>query len=192
MKKNQRPSDTMVHRLLLVDMDGVLCDYNGRLFAKGLLRPNQLIEEKWNDCALSPQLKKRIRAAVDRKGFFARLKPIQNAIDSVEELLALNWNVFVCSKPPRNRFGWSEKWEWIQRFCPSLGRRIILTTSKAAVRGDVFIDDSLPSLQEWSGGQKILLQTNQYLRYNNVPSDVLHFTAWPDLIDYLQSHASNK
>ena len=169
-------------------MDGVLCAYNERLFESGLLRPDQLTHETWKDCALPSELKEKIRRTVYSQGFFADLKPIPGAVESVGELLVLGWNVYVCSRPPKSRFAWSEKFEWIQRYCPILRERIILTTCKAEVKGEAFVDDSLLSLREWPGGRKLLLQTNPFLRYSAIPNDVLHFTTWSDLTEYFKSH----
>lgn len=174
-------------RLLLVDMDGVLCDYNEKLVNSGLVRPDQLTHERWKDCALSPEQVETIQRMVYSRGFFEDLKPIHGALESLEKLLTLGWNVYVCSRPPNSQYAWSEKHNWIQRYSPFLSKRIILTTCKALVRGDAFIDDSLQSLQEWSSGLKILLQTNPDLNYRSIPNDVLHFTNWADLLQHLQS-----
>jgi 5'(3')-deoxyribonucleotidase len=169
-------------------MDGVLCGYNEKLVESGLVQPNQLTQERWKNCGLPPEQVETISRLVSSQGFFESLKPIDGAIQSIEELLALGCDVNVCSRPPKYSHAWSEKYEWIQRHCPVLSERIILTTRKAVVKGDAFIDDSLQELQKWPRGRKILLQTNPVLRYDTIPTDVLHFTKWSDLLRHLRTH----
>jgi len=43
---------------ILVDMDGVLADYNGRLFELNLIKPEEFIFETWRKCAISQTRKK--------------------------------------------------------------------------------------------------------------------------------------
>ena len=175
-----------MQRLLLVDMDGVLCAYNEKLIDAGVVRPEQLTSERWKDSELSPEHKEKIRNMISSPGFFADLKPIEGAISSLQALLISDWNVYLCSRPPKSRYAWNEKYEWVLRHCPFLSERLILTTSKSVIRGDVFIDDSLQALKEWCGQQKILLQTNPMLRYECIPNGVSHFTSWPRLLRHLQ------
>src|SRR4051794_18744709 len=101
--------------LLLIDMDGVLCAYNERLIEMGLLKPEQLTRDRWADCPLSVEQKAEIRRAVYTPGFFLSLSVKTGASDAITELVGTGWNVYACSRPPSNHFGWGEKYLWIQR-----------------------------------------------------------------------------
>ncbi len=178
---------TPLSRVLLVDMDGVLCAYNEKLIAAGLVRPEELTHERWEDCGFSPQREEAIRKLVYSDGFFESLDPIPASPESLEALLSSGWDVYVCSRPPMNPRAWGGKYLWIQRHCPFLSGRVILTSCKALVKGHAFIDDSLQSLMEWQNGTKILLQTNRHLAYDRIPKDILHFRGWSELLHHLNN-----
>lgn len=77
-------------------------------------------------------------------GFFTSLRPIEGAIQSVEELRQLH-DVYVLTAPStRNAHSYTEKRLWIERyFGYAFTKRLILSPDKGLLRGDYLIDDHM-------------------------------------------------
>lgn len=104
-------------------MDGVLCDYYNAHKAELLANPKQPFpQSKW--------------------GFFLKLKPIKDAIESYK-LLNEHFDVCILTRPSdRNINCYSEKAQWI---LDNLGQealeKAIFSGDKSRVYGDYLIDD---------------------------------------------------
>ena len=141
--------------LVLVDMDGVLADFEGHLMEEWHRRhPNtfNLPREERTSFYLSRQFPKEHRGKLFEimytPQFFASLPPIPGGKEAINDMKELGWEVFLCSSPLlENRTGASEKFAWAEQH---LGRdwrgRLILTSDKTLVHGDILIDDR-PDIQ---------------------------------------------
>ena len=135
---------------VLVDMDGVLADFEGYLIQRWeQLYPDsyKIRPEERKHFYISRQLPKEWRPKLYQimyaREFFASLPPIPGGKEALNEMRALGWQVHICSSPLiENRTGASEKFAWVEEH---LGRDwvgdLILTSDKTLVRGDVLIDD---------------------------------------------------
>jgi 5'-nucleotidase len=108
---------------IFVDQDGPLADF----------------ERSARELGLEPKDAKML------KGFYRTLKPVDGALDALQELHSLpGVQVFVATKiPDRNPMAACEKIEWLHELAPYLDERIIITPNKGCLGkvGDIIIDD---------------------------------------------------
>lgn len=109
--------------ILFIDMDGVVCDFDGRIGA--------MIS------AGIPEA-----TAIASKGLFASLEPISGALESIHDLEDKYEIYFLSTAPWSNVYAWTEKREWIgKHFDKRFKRKLILSSNKGLLRGDYLIDD---------------------------------------------------
>jgi len=137
-------------RIILVDQDGVLADYQGKLLE--ILKrehphkqwlPLTALTEHDIEKNYPPEYADILEEIVLRKGFYLSLEPIAGGKEALEHLLALGHDVRICTAPKREHtFCVPEKLAWIDRY---LGRkwteRTIITRDKTLIHGDILIDD---------------------------------------------------
>lgn len=136
--------------LVLVDMDGVLADFEGRLMEEWHRRhPNtfNLPREERTSFYLSRQFPKEHRGKLFEimytPQFFASLPPFPGGKQAINDMKELGWEVFLCSSPLiGNPTGASEKFAWVEEHLGKEWRgRLILASDKTLVHGDILIDD---------------------------------------------------
>ena len=77
------------------------------------------------------------------KGFFENLKPIENAIESVQQLRKI-FDVYILTAPSTmNPLCYTEKRIWIEKhFGYEFTNKLIISPNKGLLKGDVLIDDN--------------------------------------------------
>lgn len=137
-------------RIILVDQDGVLADYQGKLLdiwrrehPEKIWVPVEELHEHDTERNYPAAYGDLLEAITLRRGFFRSLKPIAGGKEALETLLAMGHDVRICTAPKREHaYCVPEKFAWIEEH---LGKkwtdRIILTRDKTLVRGDILIDD---------------------------------------------------
>lgn len=75
--------------------------------------------------------------------FFYDLEPIDGAVDAINKMREIGWNVFFCSHPEHtSEYCHNDKNRWVRKyFGDDAAKNLILTQDKTLVRGDVLIDD---------------------------------------------------
>lgn len=145
----------MKTKVLLIDMDGVICQYDKRLLELAHTRYGLPLHFP-EDVPLfdtheifEGDIAKEVEQLALEEGFFTSLEPMPGAIVALREIVdaskEFGFEVFFCTtakrfyKNPRCLF---EKGEWIQKH---LGReytdKLIFTRDKTLVYGTLLIDD---------------------------------------------------
>ncbi len=137
-------------KLILVDMDGVLCDFEQAFLEmwrtsfpeKPFIRVSDRLTPYLSD-QYPPEEYDNIYTMWQRPRFFANLPEIPGGIAAVKEMDSMGWDVRICTSPMRRYEHCApEKFEWIEKhFGSDWIEKIIMTRDKTMVRGDVLIDD---------------------------------------------------
>ena len=136
---------------LLIDMDGVIADFEGEFLRQWKLNHPQKefipLEDRRGFYVREQYPEKYtefVQEIYHNPGFYQNLPPIPGAFDALKEIRNSLNNVFLCTSPmlPKYENCVLEKYHWV---FDNLGddwvNNIILTKDKTIVRGDVLIDD---------------------------------------------------
>ena len=141
---------------VFIDMDNVLVDFQSGL--------DQVSEE----------VKAEYAGRLDEiPGLFAKMKPMEGAIETVHELQKY-YDLFILSTAPwKNPSAWSDKVEWVTKYLDDVfHKKLIITHRKDLCQGDYLIDDrGKNGTSEFSG---------EWIEFG---SEV--FPNWNDVLDYL-------
>lgn len=139
---------------VLVDVDGVLADFEGGFLKKYRARyPNDpyiSLEDRkgfWVSSQygqLRSDLSEKAMTIWESKNFFMDLEPLPGGVEAVKEMATMNnTDVFICTSPikqythcPYEKYAWVEK-----HFGPDFLDKVILTRDKTLIAGDFLIDD---------------------------------------------------
>uniref|UniRef100_A0A9L0KIV8 5',3'-nucleotidase, mitochondrial n=1 Tax=Equus asinus TaxID=9793 RepID=A0A9L0KIV8_EQUAS len=139
---------------VLVDMDGVLADFEGGFLRKYRARfPDQpfialedrrgfWVSEQYG--RLQPGLSEKAISIWESENFFFDLEPLPGAVEAVKQMANLeNTDVFICTSPIRMyKYCPYEKYAWVEKhFGPDFLEQIVLTRDKTVVSADLLIDD---------------------------------------------------
>jgi 5'-nucleotidase len=128
------------------------------------------------------------------EGFFLNLPPMKGAIEAVKEMAAKGYRVFFCTSPVLTSHHCAgDKFEWVRKhFGQEWVQRIIITSDKTAVRGDVLIDDKPKitgtNLPTW----RHLMFDAPYNMSETPPMRMNDWTQWEKAITALLSGAADK
>ncbi len=137
--------------LILIDQDGVLADFDEgfrRAWRECHVDHPPVAREQRRSFRVLDDYPAERRADVEalyaRSGFFGGLDPIDGAIDAVREMLAIGFDVRICTAPiDEYQHCVVEKYQWVEHHLGrAFTRRMILTKDKTLVAGDWLIDDN--------------------------------------------------
>lgn len=178
---------------VLVDMDGVIADW-GRAYGESLDTfgadaadiPRHADQRSFNLNEGRTDRERAIIAAVMiEPGFYARLDPIDGAKQALNQMVEDGHDVRIVTSPwVSNPTCASDKLNWIVRYYGShWGSRVVITTDKTLVQGDILIDDK----PEVTG---VAVPTWEHVLfdqpYNRDVSDrrrLVDWGGWRDLLD---------
>ncbi|XP_066221171.1 5'(3')-deoxyribonucleotidase, mitochondrial isoform X3 [Saccopteryx leptura] len=147
---------------VLVDMDGVLADFEGGFLRKFRARfPDQpfialedrrgfWLSEQYG--RLQPGLSEKANSILESENFFFDLEPLPGAVEAVKQMANLeNTDVFICTSPIRMyKYCPYEKYAWVEKhFGPDFLEQVVLTRDKTVVSADLLIDDRLDITGKW-------------------------------------------
>uniref|UniRef100_A0A8C3J280 5', 3'-nucleotidase, cytosolic n=1 Tax=Calidris pygmaea TaxID=425635 RepID=A0A8C3J280_9CHAR len=146
---------------VLVDMDGVLADFEGAVLRGFVARfpeePRVELAERRGFsvreqyCSLREDLGDKVASVYESPGFFLELDPIPGALEAMQEMVriplpltyALSLDFFICTSPLKKyEHCIVEKYKWVEKHLgPKFVERIILTRDKTVVSADLLFDD---------------------------------------------------
>ena len=183
-----------VRPVVLVDMDGVLADFERAFYKHWAARyperrlpapedrqHSQIIDdlpEPWHRDA---------RLITHAPGFFRDLPALSGALDGVRGLSAL-YDTWICSTPLREgSSSLSEKLEWVEHHLGAeWTERLILTRAKYMIDGDILIDDT-PHLEglERARWQLVVFDAPANLSVTSFPH--MNWKNWREVIPAILS-----
>lgn len=137
-------------KLILVDQDGVLADFEGRFEQLWQERyPGEFFVTReqrrgWTlDMQYPEHLQGKIWDIFHEPGYFRALKPMPGAIEAMHAMVELGFDVHICTAPMKKHLTCAqEKIEWIaEHLGPAWVERTIIARDKTRVHGDILIDD---------------------------------------------------
>lgn len=135
---------------ILIDMDGVLSDFDGEFLKRWQDRyPNKFFVpmDKRNifyvKDSYPEELKPLVTEILLEKNFFRDMMPVEGGREALTEMESIGLEVFICTSPLSHYKNCVlEKYEWVEN---NLGKkwveRIILTKDKTIIKGNILIDD---------------------------------------------------
>jgi 5'-nucleotidase len=141
---------TVERPTVLVDMDGVLADFDGKM--NELMRehmPHITPVERQNFYYAQdyPEHEAQLSELSLQEGFFSSLSVVEGAIEGWNRILEAGYNPRICSSPIRaNPYCTQEKLGWVeQELVPRFGKLVldqaVITRDKHEVPGIALIDD---------------------------------------------------
>ncbi|MCP3924711.1 MAG: hypothetical protein GY714_19215 [Desulfobacterales bacterium] len=147
----------MKSKIIYIDMDDVLCDYQSGYKYYKLKYPD-------------------IKFPQSIKGFFNDLAPVKNGVATVNKMISSEkYNPYILTAPStRNPHSYMEKRIWIEsHFDYNFTKKLIICPNKGLLKGDILIDDIVagkgqesfegdlihfgsPEFPDWSSVSKIL------------------------------------
>lgn len=145
--------------IVYIDLDGVVVDLIGQL-----------------DLELS-QLTNTLESPTDwidqSETIFLEAKPIAHALESIAEL-EKHYDVFILSTAPWNNIlSWSQKRIWVEKFLPTMKKKLILTHRKDLLIGDFLIDDRTKNGAGEFKGKHIHIFTEKYPSWQSVLDELI-------------------
>lgn len=140
----------MKKKILYIDMDGVLVD-----FESGVRQLSNSDKRKY------------IGRYDETPGIFKLMKPVPGAIDAVARL-SERFDVYVLSTAPwKNPRAWSDKIVWVKRYFGEgedsmLYKKVIFTHHKHLNIGSILVDDRLKNGADMFDGELIIFGSESF------------------------------
>ena len=147
----------MTKKILYIDMDGVLVDFDSAI------------------AKLSDHDKQVFKGNYDRvANIFGMMEPMPNALRSYA-MLSQKFDTYILSTGSwNNATAWSDKLLWVKKYLPEAHKRLILSHNKHLNMGDFLIDDRL-----LNGADRF---TGEHIHFGSEK-----FPGWSEINVYLMS-----
>lgn len=104
---------------------------------------------------------------------FLNARPVPGALEAVAEL-ENQYEVFILSTAPwENVHSWSQKRIWVEKYLPSMYKKLILTHHKELLIGDYLIDDRTKNDAAEFQGKHIHIFSDAYPTWNSVLEELI-------------------
>ncbi len=146
-----------IKEFIFVDMDGVLCDFEGRV------KDKTGIDEFHKDW-------EKIKEEMSNvPGFFDDLPPMKDAIESYN-ILCEKYEVYILSTPAWDSpSSYTEKRLWVDKYLGANAyKKLILSHNKGLMTGKALIDDRTKNGAAEFRGEHIHFGTKQFPDWNSV------------------------
>lgn len=180
------------HKTVLVDMDGVLCDFDAAVL--GGLAPDVARVARVNFYIAHdyPEHTAAVAAVYNNPDFFFDLPPVQGAIEGWAHLLELGYEPRICSAPlTKNPKSVEGKVAWLRKYLvPRYGEDVIANAifdkEKHRYPGVALIDDR-PNVQSSGAEWTHVVFDQPYNRELSADIPRLHGWGDPELPDLLSA-----
>ena len=134
---------------ILVDMDGVTCNWDKRFHA-GIAHLADRLPADYNIrpsfdlfAGLDPDTESSVLTAMNEPGFYAELEPIDGAVEALHKMLELGLHIVIATSPwQTNPTCVDDKFRWLERHVGvGWGQRMVTTKDKTLIRGTILVDD---------------------------------------------------
>jgi len=140
----------MSNPIVLFDMDGTLCDYEGAMLQRmnELRAPYEPPITTFPDDRI-PHLAARMKLIKNQPGFWRELPRLEDGYDILDFVSKFTQNVHVLTKGPwATHAAWTEKVEWCRHNLPH-SVKVTITEEKGIVYGKMLVDDWPPYIESW-------------------------------------------
>lgn len=150
VRTDQRERINPNAKIILVDQDGVLADFEGEFLRRWQEKhpdfpfiPNEERTRFYIADEYPQELKRYIESIYNSRGFMLGLPEVEGAVDALKQMRADGHIVKICTSPlTGNKNCILEKIEWTKRHLGSEWvKDLIFTHDKTLVKGDFLIDD---------------------------------------------------
>jgi 5'-nucleotidase len=138
--------------IILVDMDGVIADWEAAFYQKWReAHPEKMyipLEERKGHYVYTQfpeDHHEDVRSIYRCEGFYRNLLALEGGIEAMLEMKSMGHEVFICTAPmhPRYENCVLEKYHWVnEKLGEEWTSRIVMTRDKTLVKGDILIDDN--------------------------------------------------
>ena len=149
----------MVKQRIYVDMDGVVCDFVGKIIQwwnkdHGTNFTKEDIKSWGIEKYLGPGAEYFIKSSVRYPEFYQSLEPIAFAIDIMLLLQKDGFDVILATATPSGgALGYYGKVEWIRRYMPWFDLKNLVSIQRKSLLcsgyNDILIDDGEHNIKEW-------------------------------------------
>lgn len=154
--------------VVLMDVDGVLCDYVGGVLAAArgigcsVPRSRHAIAgwEIERFLELSKQQRAKLYKAICAEGFCRDLKPLDGARKGLKALRE-HATIYFVTTPTDSRYWLAERVEWLREYFGADFSEIIFAHEKKLITGDVIVDDKLDHVLSKPRSAAVLWLTSQ-------------------------------
>jgi 5'(3')-deoxyribonucleotidase len=149
---------------IYVDMDGVIADFMGLVekrrkeyLKKGILESSNIYKYPWG-----------------YENFFYHIKPIEGAIKSFKYLDSL-FDVWILTRPSVHALDcFTDKAKWVRKYLgEEFLRKLIISSDKSLVKGDILIDDDMNANQDKFEGEWIRFGFGEHQKWEDVCSYIV-------------------
>jgi 5'(3')-deoxyribonucleotidase len=176
-------------RRVLLDVDGVLADFTGgfrqaaQLACKREL-PSSTTTWNFDDWQLTDSERKATWEIVNRPGFTEGLDLLWGSLSGVRDLASV-CEVYFVTSPIHTSPTWGyERHRWLtQQFGREQGSKVVFTSHKHLVAGDMLVDDKPSNLESWNFGTRVLWDAP----YNRESSIGFRTSDWREVLKLVRS-----
>jgi 5'(3')-deoxyribonucleotidase len=139
--------------VVILDCDDVVCrclhgmskEMNAKLGTN--VTEDDVLTWDFHD-TFGPETKEYVHSKMAEKGWCANLEPFAGAVEGVTKLKEIA-EIFFCTAPYKSEHWPHERRIWLQTHFQMEPWRVIQSSSKFLVRGELFVDDKVEHLVEW-------------------------------------------
>lgn len=144
--------------VVLLDIDGVCADFISaslavlrRLFGLYFRHDDVTTWNLEDSLKLTETQRARMMAEWSRPGFCRAIPPYDGALEGVIALRELGCDVYAVTAPMWSSATWmAERTDWVQEHLSIQRDKVIHTSAKHLVRGDLLVEDKVSTLADWA------------------------------------------